>query len=1037
MAVQSRDGSVNTSSPPSPRKPTMYSNAARPSRLERDSTPEESRSGIRRERSPSASASRPAPTTAGSAVSSSTRQRSPSASRPAPTTAGSAVFSSTGQRSPSPASLQSSFCDECWAGQFSHKKGKVSHGGVPHENTRPTIAEKVRNALEPPADGTVRERLCADDQFADLMASTDPKKRATSTRFIGSSDTDRGTRTPSLVSFVGQTGAGKSTLIKLIIDLASDANLSYEFETPVIGGRGAHVPTSEDVHLYIDPRTWDGQAPILFTDCERLEGGEREPLGARLKRKRKNGKSSGDDSAGGGFQKAVKIISERELNWAQSNRAGREFAVANLYPRLLFTVVEHVFERLVNWANAAIETSINQPLLPHAIILWDVNINTSTILDDLAKTVNQNSLFKKYADTWRQRGKTVDTLEQLVLCYYGSIQILRVPEEDRPRLMQDQVANLYHGILTASIAARNNKARLCMLLDVEDLQAYLEHALSHFSGTLDFPFDFVQASFINSPIPPDFGGNILKLAINIMDVWKGEADGAEIFQALSYMVASCIMIETTRNNKPGAADQVFPQYFEHIDAALENFCEQHWPCEFMLPGANQSKDGKIIAAGIFESSFKYARYLKEFRDSIHRDKVVQRFYRHVSNGASVPDEFESHTLCLCCLFEAPEHPLPCGHVLSMPCVKLYGYSHGPNEIDMYNCHLEGNAVRHTWTIRLKPKTAGVRILTLDGGGMRGVVELEILRALEQAMNIQIPIQSFFDLIVGTSTGGLISIGLGVMNWVVDESIDHFERMVTRAFTRRTGSSLWGVGFFVDNFNHSRYETKPLEQCLMEAYSKDQYLFGGRHQASAANAGSTVKVAITATSLNGRAAIVLGNYNRVCSDKLSYQFLPACATSAAPKFFKPYNHEPTQRSYIDGAVFHNNPIELAERERKLIWPELQDSYPDIVVSLGTATSPSLKRAESSRFIRVNPELANEAPSLDDVKAMPDLQKDIRNRLKHDPTIRNLAFELLATSFYFELLGPIGKAEMGGGIAEGKFSAPGRSFTNHAEDESSAD
>ena len=38
-----------------------------------------------------------------------------------------------------------------------------------------------------------------------------------------------------------------------------------------------------------------------------------------------------------------------------------------------------------------------------------------------------------------------------------------------------------------------------------------------FACDLDNPFDFVQASFTNSPIPQDFGGNILKLAINLME----------------------------------------------------------------------------------------------------------------------------------------------------------------------------------------------------------------------------------------------------------------------------------------------------------------------------------------------------------------------------------------------------------------------------------------------------------------------------------------------------------------------------------------
>jgi hypothetical protein len=58
--------------------------------------------------------------------------------------------------------------------------------------------------------------------------------------------------------------------------------------------------------------------------------------------------------------------------------------------------------------------------------LWDVNANTNIILDDLAKTVNQNETFKKYAQEWRQRGKTIETLEQLLLSYYSSVQVRHV-----------------------------------------------------------------------------------------------------------------------------------------------------------------------------------------------------------------------------------------------------------------------------------------------------------------------------------------------------------------------------------------------------------------------------------------------------------------------------------------------------------------------------------------------------------------------------------------------------------------------------------
>jgi hypothetical protein len=120
------------------------------------------------------------------------------------------------------------------------------------------------------------------------------------------------------------------------------------------------------------------------------------------------------------------------------------------------------------------------------------------------------------------------------------------------------------------------------------------------------------------------------------------------------------------------------------------------------------------------------------------------------------------------------------------------------------------------------------------------------------------------LIQHLSTGGLITLGLGAMNWTVDECLDQFTRMVNDAFTRRTGSNLPGFGFLIDNFNHSRYETKPLEKCLKEAFTEEQYLFGGRRPSSTSGPG--VKIAVTATSLSGRTAIVLGNYNRVCSTK---------------------------------------------------------------------------------------------------------------------------------------------------------------------------
>jgi hypothetical protein len=65
-------------------------------------------------------------------------------------------------------------------------------------------------------------------------------------------------------------------------------------------------------------------------------------------------------------------------------------------------------------------------------------------------------------------------------------------------------------------------------------------------------------------------------------------------------------------------------------------------------------------------------------------------------------------------------------------------------------------------------------------------------------------------------------------------------------------------------HHSRYETAPLQEALMEAY-QDGYLFGGPREFAVSNAGPELKVAVTSTSASGT-ALVISNYNRPCQDK---------------------------------------------------------------------------------------------------------------------------------------------------------------------------
>ncbi|HRI88978.1 MAG TPA: patatin-like phospholipase family protein, partial [Candidatus Hydrogenedentes bacterium] len=81
-----------------------------------------------------------------------------------------------------------------------------------------------------------------------------------------------------------------------------------------------------------------------------------------------------------------------------------------------------------------------------------------------------------------------------------------------------------------------------------------------------------------------------------------------------------------------------------------------------------------------------------------------------------------------------------------------------------------------------------RILSLDGGGIRGLIALEYLRRMERHLADQhgqpdFRLSDYFDLIGGTSTGSLIACGLA-LGWRVDELIERYEKLSRVIFTRR-------------------------------------------------------------------------------------------------------------------------------------------------------------------------------------------------------------------------------------------------------------
>jgi hypothetical protein len=113
----------------------------------------------------------------------------------------------------------------------------------------------------------------------------------------------------------------------------------------------------------------------------------------------------------------------------------------------------------------------------------------------------------------------------------------------------------------------------------------------------------------------------------------------------------------------------------------------------------------------------------------------------------------SDDTCFVCLRRRPQYNLPCKHCICENCVQDFG---NISDIDpwlfkvdhCFLCELATSGV----VVRIKPKTATVRVLSIDGGGVRGIVPLAFLQVLQDRIGLLHPVQENFDVVYGTSSG---------------------------------------------------------------------------------------------------------------------------------------------------------------------------------------------------------------------------------------------------------------------------------------------
>lgn len=116
------------------------------------------------------------------------------------------------------------------------------------------------------------------------------------------------------------------------------------------------------------------------------------------------------------------------------------------------------------------------------------------------------------------------------------------------------------------------------------------------------------------------------------------------------------------------------------------------------------------------------------------------------------------------------------------------------------------------------------LLSLDGGGIRGLSSLLVLKQIMESIDPLDPPKpcDYFDMICGTSTGGLIAIMLGRMRLTVDECIDAYMELSSAVFTK-VHHRISISGNIQGRFDHKALE-KGVQDLLIRCGLKPDELF---------------------------------------------------------------------------------------------------------------------------------------------------------------------------------------------------------------------
>ncbi len=235
-----------------------------------------------------------------------------------------------------------------------------------------------------------------------------------------------------------------------------------------------------------------------------------------------------------------------------------------------------------------------------------------------------------------------------------------------------------------------------------------------------------------------------------------------------------------------------------------------------------------------------------------------------------------------------------------------------------------------------------RILAIDGGGIKGIIPASLL--CDISSNISRPVWEYFDLICGTSTGGIIALAIA-LNKSPEEILKLYMEMAREIFPP--------PGHFIHKLSRrcrvilgagAQYDTRKLARLLREAFSSE----GVPHKMIDAK----TRLCIPAIDITNGKVVVYKTPHSVMQpreevfhiDKEKQMWEIAMATSAAPTFFQPMKI--SDAYHVDGGIWANNPSLVGVIEAIRSGYNLTDMS---VLSLGTGeTAFQVEQSKASKM-----------------------------------------------------------------------------------------